>query len=115
MTLPPLPSTGRTTWPNDDWARMAACRSEHGQAVMFGHRCNGKCFRNQGRLCERSDRVAYAKGICEGCPVLAHCRMWALDSELPQGMAGAMTEAERHGWYTRYGFPSRSDEWELHL
>jgi hypothetical protein len=65
---------------------------------MFGHGCNAYCHRHNGKQCMVSDRVAYAVGICEACPVLAHCRIWAIESELECGIAGGMTEAERR-WF----------------
>lgn len=99
-TLPPLPYGGRTTFPSEGWGPLAACLDKTEE--MFGHRCNAYCHRHGGRECIISDRVAYAKSICAACPVLAHCRIWAIESELECGIAGGMTEAERRWFKVRY-------------
>lgn len=104
LTLPPLPSGARSTFPADDWAELAACKGRTDD--LFAHRCNRHCHRDS-TTCDKSDRVAYAREICEGCPVLAHCRVWALESHLESGMAGAMTEAERVAFLTRHGRRTR--------
>ena len=99
-TLPPLPYSGRTTFPSEGWAPLAAClqRTED----MFAHRCNAWCHKHQGTKCIISDRVAYAKGICAACPVLAHCRIWSIESELECGVTGGLTEAERRHFTLKY-------------
>ena len=45
-------------------------------------------------------QVAAAKAVCAGCPVRAECLAWAL-AELPYGIAGGLTEQERHQTRTR--------------
>jgi WhiB family redox-sensing transcriptional regulator len=101
MMLPPLPSGGRTTFPTEGWDWLAACKGRTQE--MFAHSCNRHCFRTGGRTCMKSDQVAYSRGICEACPVLVHCRMWALESQPSSGMAGAMTEAERMEFHESRG------------
>jgi hypothetical protein len=33
--------------------------------------------------------------MCLGCPVLEHCRIWSIETNLLKGIAGGMTEIER--------------------
>jgi WhiB family redox-sensing transcriptional regulator len=40
-------------------------------------------------------QTAQAKAICASCPVLSECRSWALETQIPYGIVGMMTEAER--------------------
>ena len=42
------------------------------------------------------ERFAKAKAICAECPVRDECLEWALDTELPHGIAGGLTENERN-------------------
>lgn len=44
-----------------------------------------------------------AKAICAVCPVLEECRAWALESRVPFGILGGMTERER--WEAIEGKP----------
>ncbi|WP_082375743.1 WhiB family transcriptional regulator [Pseudonocardia sp. HH130629-09] len=67
------------------WRAHAACRTADPE-TFFPVAENGP---------ELDRAVATAKRICAGCPVLAECRAWAIEA-LPHGIAGAMTEHERH-------------------
>jgi hypothetical protein len=33
--------------------------------------------------------------MCLECPVLEHCRVWSIETNLPKGIAGGLTELER--------------------
>lgn len=70
---------------------------------MFAHRCTSHCYKNRGVSCEVVKSVVRAKTLCERCPVLPHCRLWALDSQLSYGTAGAMTASQRHFWHLDHG------------
>ena len=47
-------------------------------------------FPDQGESCEA------AKRVCQGCPVEARCLAYALENEIPYGVWGGATAAERH-------------------
>ena len=47
-------------------------------------------FPDQGESCEA------AKRVCQGCPVEARCLVYALENEIPYGVWGGATAAERH-------------------
>ena len=91
LTLPALPSTA-SRYRDLDWQEHAACTDQ--TALFFEHRCSIRCHRHH-RGCERLECVRKAKGICAECPVLEHCRIWAIETHLQHGIAGAMTERER--------------------
>jgi WhiB family redox-sensing transcriptional regulator len=50
---------------------------------------------------EREDRERRAKAICAGCPVLAPCREFALDTREPHGIWGGLNEHERQALLER--------------
>ena len=94
-TLPPLPSTDGTWWENDEdyeWQKLAACKDK--TELFFEHRCSTRCNRHT-KGCNRLKCVVEAKKICETCPVLEHCRIWAIEYDLSHGVAGGMSERER--------------------
>ena len=33
--------------------------------------------------------------MCAQCPVLEHCRIWAIETNLPRGFVAGMSEKER--------------------
>jgi len=39
--------------------------------------------------------VRECKAICAECPVIEHCRIWSIETNLLKGIAGGMTEIER--------------------
>jgi WhiB family redox-sensing transcriptional regulator len=43
----------------------------------------------------RTHRIAKAKAICAGCPVLDDCRNYAIAAGEPVGIWGGLTEDER--------------------
>lgn len=70
-----------------DWQRHASCRGMNSE--LFFHPENERGAR-------RARRVADAKSICAGCPVLRECRDWAHDVQEPYGVWGGESEDERH-------------------
>ena len=76
--------------PIEDWAEFAACRGKTN--LFFRHTCTLKCQQMPG--CKRLKSVRICVKICEGCPVLAQCRVWGVE-HLNMGISGAMTEHER--------------------
>jgi len=66
------------------WVSDAAC-ADVGPDVMHADRNTGP------------DRIAAAKQICAGCPVLDPCRTWALTAPDPATglVAGGLTQTER--------------------
>ncbi len=75
--------------PVNDWAEYAACKGQTN--LFFRHACVKKC-RSHG--CRRLKSVKMCREICESCPVLTQCRLWAL-TNMTMGVAGGMTEFER--------------------
>jgi hypothetical protein len=96
VTLPPLPSLDKSWWEDDEsyeWQKFAACKGQ--TELFFEHRCSTRCTRHT-KGCNRLKCVREAKEICATmCPVLEHCRIWALEDDLSHGVAGAMSERER--------------------
>jgi len=95
VTLPPLPSMDTSWWDRDgtnDWFELADCVGQ--TKLFFEHRCSVRCD-NHDFGCDRLSCVREAKEICKTCPVLEHCRIWAIQDTLYHGIAGAMSERER--------------------
>jgi len=69
-----------------DWAGSAACYGVPTD-VFYGGTEDHSFLGGQQK--------ATAKKICEGCPVLAECRDWALATAEPWGVWGGLTAAER--------------------
>ncbi|MFH1104600.1 MAG: WhiB family transcriptional regulator [Actinomycetota bacterium] len=61
------------------WAAFASCRSADPE-LFFS---------------PRDDATDEAIRICRGCPVVAECLEWALESRVRYGIWGATTERER--------------------
>lgn len=77
---------------NREWRKYALCKAKTTQ--FFRHRCSVRCIsHNVG--CSRVRVVKECKAICNKCPVLEHCRIWAIETNLLKGIAGGMTEIER--------------------
>ena len=91
MTLPALPSLGDGS-PLKDWFELAVCKTQ--TALFFRHSCSKRCTSHPSG-CARVKSVRECKAICADCPVLEHCRIWALTMPLQCGVAGGMTESER--------------------
>ena len=91
VTLPVLPST-ENHYANLDWYDHALCSGK--TDLFFEHRCSIRCSRHP-EGCDRLGCVREAKAMCSSCPVLEHCRIWAIETQLQHGVAGAMTERER--------------------
>jgi len=77
--------------PSSEWMQYAACKGKTGE--FFRHTCTRRCA-SAPKGCHRLKSVQTCHAICEVCPVLYNCRVWALSS-LPVGFAGGMTESER--------------------
>jgi WhiB family redox-sensing transcriptional regulator len=75
-----------------DWQRRAACRDM--DLEIFFHP-DGE------RDPSRAQRVARAKAICAGCPVITACRSWAHQVEEPYGIWGGEGEDERRALLRR--------------
>ena len=72
------------------WEEQAACQDSPIE-LWFGDEHDPgikKSFRTQ-------EQTAHAKAICAACPVLSECRSWALESGIPFGIVGGLTERER--------------------
>ena len=50
---------------------------------------------NHANGCNRVRVVRDCKAMCLECPVLEHCRIWSIETNLLKGIAGGMTEIER--------------------
>jgi hypothetical protein len=80
----------------EDFRHRAACRGVDPE-VFFPTAQDGP---------QLEEQVAAAKAVCARCLVRSECLAWALMA-LPYGVAGGLTEDERHGERTRRG-PGRS-------
>lgn len=72
------------------WEDLAACKDAplewfFGDETPLGTKSRGRTKR----------QTAQAKEICTSCPVIEECRRWALESRVPFGVLGGMTERER--------------------
>ena len=96
LTLPALPST-ENSLSVGEWFNFASCK---GQTVkFFRHTCSLRCNTHpQG--CDRVATVRHCRNICLTCPVLEHCRIWAISTNLIYGFAGGMSESERETFKT---------------
>jgi hypothetical protein len=79
-----------TTLGPEDFRHRAACRGVDPE-LFFPTAESGPIYDAQ---------VSAAKAVCAGCPVRAQCLAWALTA-LPYGVAGGLTEHERHQARTR--------------
>jgi WhiB family redox-sensing transcriptional regulator len=83
-----LPSPQLEVW---EWQQSGACRAH--DPAMF--------FHPEGeRGPRRARREAYAKAVCDTCPVLAACRAHALAVREPYGIWGGLSEHERESLYS---------------
>ncbi|MFG2220466.1 WhiB family transcriptional regulator [Streptomyces sp. NPDC048685] len=67
-----------------DWRYNAACREEDPE-LFFP-------IGNTGPALLQAEE---AKAVCRRCPVMEHCRQWALDTNQPDGVWGGLAENER--------------------
>ena len=94
--LPALPSLDDRK-PLKDWFELALCKGE--TPLFFRHSCSKRCASHPSG-CIRVKSVRECKALCADCPVLEHCRIWALTMPLQCGVAGGMTESERDRFRT---------------
>lgn len=71
-----------------EWRRRAACRGVDPE-LFFTAGESGRPTR------ATLDRLATAKTVCRGCPVVDECREWAIDVGDDHGILGGTTPAER--------------------
>ncbi|NBO54476.1 MAG: hypothetical protein EBU84_07750 [Actinobacteria bacterium] len=90
-TLPPLPST-EDGFLRREWRALVLCKGKTKQ--FFRHRCSARCTGHVNG-CSRVKVVRDCRSLCEKCPVLEHCRIWAIETNLLKGVAGGLTEIER--------------------
>ncbi|MBT7912601.1 WhiB family transcriptional regulator [Candidatus Bathyarchaeota archaeon] len=93
-----MPSTD-DSYSDLTWADFANCVGE--TDLFFEHRCSTRCNRHP-LGCDRLECVRKAKEVCMECPVLEHCRIWAIEAHLQHGVAGAMSERERLEFRRQY-------------
>lgn len=78
-----LPGPVMDLW---EWQYQGSCRDV--DSTLF--------FHPEGeRGASRRRRIAEAKAICAGCPVLEQCREAALASREPYGIWGGLSEEDR--------------------
>lgn len=68
------------------WADYGSCQ---GQPEVFYNE-------EDDRKGDRRDKERAAKGICEHCPVIVQCRLYAIEARELYGVWGGLTEMERH-------------------
>lgn len=66
------------------WRRRAACIG-----------ADGSVFFPEPHQPDHDQRLATAKAICGGCPVVEPCRRWAISHRGELGVWGGLTETER--------------------
>lgn len=71
--------------PARDWRDRAACLEEDPE-LFFPDGTSSLAVLEQ---------IAEAKLVCSGCPALARCRSWALESGVEFGVWGGLDEGER--------------------
>lgn len=79
-----LDTRGVTHDPGTDWRARAACRTE-----------DPELFFPIGVTPAALQQAEEAKAICRRCPVMLTCQRWAIDTGLPYGIAGGLTEEDR--------------------
>ncbi len=83
------------------WVYHAACRNRMDLFIMptirRGPPRRGEIVDGKRVVKSYEDKIAEAKAICRGCPVLEPCRDWALTGPDPAEamIAGGLTFAER--------------------
>ena len=78
-----LPGPTAAAW---DWQLTARCR-QMDQELFFPS--------TEDRLGSVRTQVLHAKKICRACPVLTHCRSYAIEAGETHGIWGGMTALER--------------------
>ena len=84
-----LPAPRQGDW---DWQVNAACRGT--DTSNFYHPENE-------RGPSRVKREMRAKAVCAGCPVVANCLRWALDTREPYGVWGGLSPEDRESLLAR--------------
>jgi WhiB family redox-sensing transcriptional regulator len=85
-----------------DWRSLAACRMEEPD-LFFPVGTSGPAVAQTAR----------AIAVCRRCPVMIHCRTWALTTGEAAGIWGGMSEDQRRTarWHERGDLPMpRSDQ-----
>lgn len=80
-----------------DWRDHAACKLPANATPRQQRERTATFFPERGENGGDLGKVAQAKAVCDACPVLVQCRMWAvaeLSSNEP-GIWGGMTRDER--------------------
>jgi hypothetical protein len=91
MTLPPLPSM-EDNYLGRKWRLLALCHGLTDQ--FFRHRCGVRCTQHTNG-CNRVRTVRECRALCAKCPVLEHCRVWSIETNLLKGFVAGMSEQER--------------------
>jgi len=90
-TLPALPSTDNS-YLESEWVSLASCKGK--TLKFFRHACSRRC-ETHPEGCTRVKSVRDCRSVCALCPVLEHCRLWSIHTNLTHGIAGGLTESER--------------------
>jgi hypothetical protein len=89
--LPALPSS-EDNYLDRSWRPLGLC---HGLTEQFfRHRCGVRCVQHANG-CNRVRVVRECRSLCAKCPVLEHCRVWAIETNLIKGFVAGMSEKER--------------------
>jgi WhiB family transcriptional regulator, redox-sensing transcriptional regulator len=70
-----------------EWQRWARCRGLPTEMFFASDHAKGM---------RRIQRERHAKQVCLSCPVVEHCRSYAIDAGERYGIWGATTPLERH-------------------
>ena len=91
MTLPALPSS-EDNYLDRKWRPLGLCHGLTDQ--FFRHRCGVRCVQHPNG-CNRVRVVRECRSLCATCPVLEHCRIWAIETNLIKGFVAGLSEKER--------------------
>lgn len=73
-----------TADPNDDWRNRAECVNE-----------DPELFFPVGSTGPAAAQIEEARSVCRRCEAMEQCLRWALDTDQPDGVWGALTADER--------------------
>jgi WhiB family transcriptional regulator, redox-sensing transcriptional regulator len=90
----PPPHSGSRTSPGADMMRVKGCGMDwRDEAACVD--VDPEVFFPVGTTGPALDQIERAKAVCAGCPVIAACLAWALETNQQAGVWGGMSEDER--------------------
>jgi len=78
-------TTAPPSWQTTDWRKSALCADEAATRLFFPVGVTGAA----------EVQIQDAKTVCEGCPVVAECLSFAIETNQEYGIWGGKSEEER--------------------